>query len=315
MIARSACLLFSLLALLLPPALAHAQAQDPARAREHLRQGYELKTQGRYAEALNHLLESLRLDSQLKTILNVADCEEHLLRFTDARQHWLLARDNARLQGNEDFRREAELRLQALERRMPQLVVTFDAPPPADTRVDLDGAVLGQTSWGAPLPVNPGRHVVSVQVSGHAARAFEITLREGERLSLQLAPGPALDAADSADSRRRVQHFAAVGAAGLGLVALGVATVSWLDASSTHEDALGHCVPRCSDRARSLQSEAKSAARLGNVSAAVGGVLIGSGLALWLTAPSAPSSKTATLRLVPALGPRFGGVAAQGAFP
>src|SRR5438132_10530989 len=89
---------------------AHAERMDPAAARELLKQGYALKQQKKYAEALERLLESLRLDSQIKTLINIADCEEKLGHLVLAQKHWILARDQASLQGAEPLKGEAEKR-------------------------------------------------------------------------------------------------------------------------------------------------------------------------------------------------------------
>jgi hypothetical protein len=323
---RAIVLAFSLLAAWLLLALpAVAQPRDPVRAREHLTQGYELKTRGQYSEALSHLLESVRLDPQLKTILNVADCEEQLLKFTAARRHWLLARDNASLQGNAEFLREAELRLAALERRMPQLTISFASAPPSRTRVTLDGDVVGDVSLGAPLPADPGKHVVVVQAPGHADQTFEIVLAEQERHLLQVAPGPGQGAAGTVpgssadrtlahDRRRKAQRIVAASVAGVGVVALGIATASFLHATSKHDEALQHCEKTCSEQAHDLQSDARASARIGNVSAVVAGVLIASGATLWLTTPKPRSPVAAGVRVSPLIGTGLGGLAASGAF-
>jgi tetratricopeptide (TPR) repeat protein len=63
---RSIPPLLMVLAILASPAL--ARAADPAAARAQLETGYGLKEEGKYQEALPHLLESLRLDPQLKTL-------------------------------------------------------------------------------------------------------------------------------------------------------------------------------------------------------------------------------------------------------
>ena len=87
------------MALAIPLAASVAWADDPAAARAQLEAGYALKEQGKYADALPHLLESLRLDVTLKTLTNLADCEEHLGKLVDAQKHWVLARDRARRRG------------------------------------------------------------------------------------------------------------------------------------------------------------------------------------------------------------------------
>src|SRR5690242_18831309 len=102
------------------PTTALAQG-DAAVAREQLKEGVELRKRGLYDEALKHLIESQRLDPEAKTLINLADCEEHLGRLTDALRDWLRARDLATTEKNEPIFIEAQNRLVDLEKRMPKL--------------------------------------------------------------------------------------------------------------------------------------------------------------------------------------------------
>src|SRR5262249_37803913 len=56
--------------------------------------------------------------------------------------------------------------------------------------VKRDGVELGAGSLGTPLPVEPGKHVVSVSAPGHATKTFEVTLAEAEQKSLAVDVGP-----------------------------------------------------------------------------------------------------------------------------
>src|SRR5262249_32162358 len=78
---------------------AFGQALDPGAARAQLREGYTLKGQGKCNEAIPHFLESIRLDRQPKTLLNLADCEEKVGKYIAAQTHIVEARDLARTQG------------------------------------------------------------------------------------------------------------------------------------------------------------------------------------------------------------------------
>ena len=92
----------------------------------------------------------------------------------------------------------------------------------------------------------------------------------------------------------------AVGAGGL--VGLGLGTIFGLRARSLHDDALDHCPgDRCTDEARSLQSDARSAATVSTISFIAGGTLLAGGIALVLFAPSAVSSPSSAF--APTLAP------------
>lgn len=297
-----------------------AEPIDPAAARELLKQGYNLKKEGKYADALARLVESLRLDSQLKTLVNIADCEEMLGQLTQAQKHWILARDQASLQGDQTLHAEAEKRLSALEARMPRLTINVAGPKPEGLEVRRNNVLLGAVALGTPLPADPGQHSVVVSAPGHQDARFEVSLAEKDSKTIEVRPGPPLSAsseapataaapagpsssplvqsegsAGPADAGNRFwngQRIAAVGAAGLGVVGFAVAGWSWSQAGAKHDDALALCETSCGRDAQSKQEEAVSSAKLSTAMLIAGGVLVAGGAVLWLTAPSPKSSST-----------------------
>ena len=296
----------------------HAEPIDSAAARELLKQGYALKQQGRYAEALERLVESLRLDSQIKTLINIADCEESLGMLSQAQKHWILARDQASLQGAQPQLAEAEKRLLALETRMPRLTVNRVEPSYEGIEIRRDGVLLEGVALGVALPTDPGKHEVLVTAPGHADKRYTIDLAERDSKVLDVAPGPASAlpivaapispkapaASQGSPANRTVedptsdishssiwnaQRVTAVGAAGLGVVGLGLAEYSWSRANSQHDEARATCNPNCTDEGRQKQADAVSSVRLTSAMLVVGSVLIASGAVLWFTAPKSGS--------------------------
>ena len=79
-----------------------------------------------------HLLESVRLDRQPKGLVNLADCEERLGKLAAAQAHFVETRDLAKAQGLEPLWKVAEQHLQAIEARMPRLIVKLAKDAPAD---------------------------------------------------------------------------------------------------------------------------------------------------------------------------------------
>ena len=75
--------IFPLIAVLTLATVASAQS-DAERARIELEKGYALRKEGKFAEALPLLVDSYKLAPQLKTLINLADCEESLGRLADA---------------------------------------------------------------------------------------------------------------------------------------------------------------------------------------------------------------------------------------
>lgn len=343
-------------AALLVSSLAVAQAVDPAAAREQLKQGFALKQQGKYAEALPHLLESLRLDPQVKTLMNLADAEEHLGKLVDASRHWIQARDKAASAGDDAARGETAKRLSAVEARMPKLTIVLKGITPDKATVKRDAVVLGPISLGVALPSDPGAHVILVEAAGMESRTFDVTLKEGESRTVEVGPGPKVTAAapvpattaaasaapeaakpppapttteaapppaatSEASSAGRTQRIAGFVTAGVGVVALGVAGIQFLSANSKHDDALSHCSgSACDAEAFSLQDDAHSAAKLGNVFAVVGGLFLVGGGVLVFTAPRGENATSATRAtrassfVGPTLAPGGGGFSWKGTF-
>jgi tetratricopeptide (TPR) repeat protein len=114
---------FILLSLLLAtPAL--AQESDPAKTEFKL--GYDLRAQGRYAEAIAHLQESERLHPDTRVLLNLADCELKTRAWDDAEVHAVVGMERAREENRPELVKIAEDTLAEL----PVLPSTIASPPP-----------------------------------------------------------------------------------------------------------------------------------------------------------------------------------------
>jgi hypothetical protein len=167
---------------------AFAQARDPAAGEALFQEGRRLMKAGDFAGACPKLEESLRLDPALGTLVNLASCEEERGRTATAWEHWRAAADQ--LPSGDKRRVTAVARATALEKVLPRLTVTLAAEVSTEAEVKRDGVRLGRASLGLPLPVDPGRHVVTVVAPGREPREFEATLRARENQTLTLEPGP-----------------------------------------------------------------------------------------------------------------------------
>lgn len=173
--------------MLLAPAL--ARAADPAAAREQLKIGYELAHEGKCAEAVPHLQESLRLDAKAITLINLANCEEKIGRWADALGHWVDARARAQTDGVAAIEEEAAKRSKELDAKIPRLTIVLGADAPKGTEVARDGVVLGPVSLGVALPVDPGPHKIVARAPGRLEGTKDITLAEGDAGRIEVAPG------------------------------------------------------------------------------------------------------------------------------
>src|SRR5271167_4491541 len=110
----------ALLGLALLTHVARAQ-HDPAAAESLFRDAKAAEQRGDFKTACAQFAESQRLDPAAGTLLNEADCEEHLGTVATAWGHFVEARDQ--LPKGDDRLPYAQQRATALEKRVPHLVV------------------------------------------------------------------------------------------------------------------------------------------------------------------------------------------------
>jgi hypothetical protein len=295
--------------------------RDVATAEALFEAARQAVAQGNYASACPKFAESARLDPAAGAWLNLADCEERLGHLAAAWSAWhegvaLLPRDDERLA-------PARQRAQAIDKRLPRLVVKLSPDSRRGARLRRDDVDLGTASFDIPLPLDPGRHSIQVEAPGFAPSSSEITLAEGETRTIEIAlsaivpstaPAPTViatstpNAAESksdtasrdADgpSRRRMLWtggwiLGGVGIAGLGLgVTTGVMAIAKKGTVQAHCHA-GGCDPSGFDAAQAGHTLATTS----NVALAAGGVLVAAGL--WLVLTNAPRAET-KLTIAPA---------------
>jgi hypothetical protein len=170
---------------------AAAQTRDPAAATVLFEQGRAAIQAGDWAAACPKLEESHRLDPRVGTLLNLADCEEHIHKLAAARTYWQQAVDLAGSLG--DARADlARQRLTALDPRVPRLSVLLADGSPPDAEVLRDGVKLGAASLGVSLPIDPGDHEIVVRAPGYEDGRATVSLAESEKKEISVSPGPKL---------------------------------------------------------------------------------------------------------------------------
>lgn len=292
---------------------AFAQANQAA-AEALFRSGREAMQARDFDAALAKLRESYRLDPALGTLLNVAVCEEELGALTDAWRHY---QEVVHAVAASDSRAVvAAKRLEALELRLPRLVVTPVGTPPADLHVRIGETIdLGAASFGLPLPINPGEHAIVVSAAGRQDVRFNVTLREGERLQLPVLPGPETNmSAPSAPSNAvrdtstnaptphataaaAIAHephqpspvpYVLLGAASVALLTSAVTGALALERAAVVDDECPESI--CSDRGYAAGAAGDTYVRVGLVSLAIAVVTGATAGVLWLSAPDDAAS-------------------------
>ena len=270
---------------------------------------------GDYAGACPKFAESQRLDPAPGTLLNLADCEEHLGHLARAWDAWhegiaLLPRADERLP-------PARERAQALERRLPRLLLRLAPNAPPGTKLRCDDTEIGSPSLGVPLPLDPGPHIVHAEADGRTSSSTEVTLAEGETRALDVAPGPPIaPPPERAPAPPSMPTHAPEGSrpgsglrttgwvvGAVGLVGLGVGTATGLLTMSRKAEIDVHCVAGkgCDPAGYDAATSGQRLAIESNVAFAVGAVLAVTGISL-VIAGGTRASPTALL-----LGPSRGG--------
>ena len=261
-----------------------ADPPDSSEAEKVFRQGRASAEAGDYPRACTAFAESLRLDPAPGTLLNLADCEEHMGRFASA---WANFRRVESVLPTTDERTEvARARAGAVAPRVPWIAITLTSGMPHDARVFCDDVELVGPHLGMPLPVDPGPHGVLVVAPGYESSSTTVIARERE--TTHVVVGLGLPNRHPEVGPRQPSQLAPwlVGAAGI--VSIGVGTYfgaralaerSMSDASCT----AGLCT---SGAALGEYGAARSDARASDVALGVGIVALAVGGLLLVTSSS-----------------------------
>jgi hypothetical protein len=293
-----------------------ASADDRAAAQKHLNQAEELKKQGQLAEACKHLEEVERLDPKLPTLMELAECTEQLGHVVEAQAQWALARDRAKHDEKPQSRARAETRLAAVQKRVAHLTLQLAANAPAGARVLRDDVPLELASLASALPMNPGDHVIVVELAGHDDAKYAVKLADADNQTLPITTGPVTGSQPAA----AVPLLAAPAvAAALPSTAVSQPTkpaapavTGWWSASRTAGVVLGAAAIAGigagsalyvvgNDHAKRRGSSVDQRLSLGGISLASGGVLFVTAIVLFASAPSDDAPQHARVTVTPSL--------------
>lgn len=310
-----------LMAVLGAPHVAHAQASDPAAAAELFRQGRIALEAADYPLACAKLLDSLRLDVHVGTLISLAQCEEAIGKPASARLHTLQAAQLARRIGD-NRASYCEERFAALDARVPRLTIRIAPGAPPGTFVRKDSVDVGPTALGVPLPIEVGTHMIvglaplrdtrSYTVEAAEGKSTELTVEPGDLLpdipiapedlppgdapALTALPPKALSSAPAAPSS--TLQTAAFVAGALGLAGIGFGTYFGVRAIDGEGGAPGHCNGNVCDAAGVVvRRDAITDGNASTLTFVASGALLAAGVVMYLASPRGPTS--AALRLAP----------------
>ncbi len=310
---------------LAPGATAQSSA-DKAAAEALFQAGRDLMGSGKFAEACPKFEASQRLDAGLGTLLFLADCYEKANRLASAWATFREAESIAMGRSDQPRAQVAKQRYGAIEPRLSKLWIKVADGNDAATEVKRDGAAVPRESWGLALPTDAGEHTIQASAPGRKPWSTKIVVA-GEATSVPVdvpvlevapeepsapargaAPLPAPNASDQPNPPvSHTQRTLSFVLGGVGVASLGVGTYFTIRANSKNNQSHNRCEPNspnlCSQEGVDLRNQALSAARLGTAFMIGGGVLLASGVVLYLTSPSEKPSTFARDGLRLAAGP------------
>jgi hypothetical protein len=325
-----------------------ARAQSPERpavtreaaAQALFEEGRRLLAAGNVAEACQRFETSQHLDPGAGTELNLADCYERKGMLASAWVTFRGAGADARRSARAEWATLADARAEALEARVPKVVLHVAAAAGGAIEVRIDGQPIGQESRGLKIPLDPGGHRLVASAPGFTPFEKAFTLEVGDQKTIDLPPLLATPAAPAAPVATRPDSPVAapvavplaksgegrsllplgLGMAGLGLVGIGVGVGFAVLANSKNSEAAMSCpdpsqCPASSD-APELTADAKTARTESIVSFSVGGALaVASGILIGVAvAEKARPLPTPTVTPTAAITPEGWRVGIVGAF-
>jgi hypothetical protein len=256
---------------------------------------------GDFQGACPLLEQSEQLDPSSGTLLNLADCYEHVGRTASA---WAAFGEAARLAsatGRADRVQVAELRRDRLVDKLRRLRPLPPSLPVVGLSLYLDDRPLPSTAWSAPVAVDPGRHafratapgradLVQILVAPAAGMTEDVPIPE---LALAgPAPSDAERAARADRSGLGPQRTVALASAGVGSVGLIVGSIFGVRSIAKHHASDTHCNGDiCADQAGvALMDSARAAGNVSTVAFVVGGVGLGAAAVLWFVPFGRPAA-------------------------
>lgn len=180
-----------------------------------------------------------------------------------------------------EARSDAQLLADALETRIPRLmIVAKGVPDSAALEVKIDGRIVPNEEVRDPIPVDPGKHEVSVAVAGGEPEIESVTVRETEKRTVTFGDGSS-SSSDNPVRRTSPLVYIGFGLGGAGIIA-GAITGGLSLARAGEVEAIcpGGTCPRQTDldKAQPINDAGYRLANVSNVAFALGVIGVGLGV-------------------------------------
>jgi len=284
-----------------------AAETDEQRAMVLFERGRKLARDGRCADAIGPLLESVHYVEGVGPLLNLGNCYESLGKTASAHRYFLRALEIATAR---DDRRKSEAgqRARSLEKDLPFLTIHVPAAVRSDaTEVRVDGELWPTARWDTPVPIDPGSHDVEVIAPPAPKQTDTIVVRpKGDHVewtakapaaaperpaTLTAVPAALPPPPDAPKKHSSTQRTAGLVTGGVGAAGVIAGAITGILSFSAHSSVKSACpdYPRCPiGKATAIESDntrAKNTGTISTIAFVAGGVLLAGGAALFVSAP------------------------------
>jgi hypothetical protein len=272
------------------PLVARAQPSENAVAAETLFDAGRADVEkGDFANACPKFAQSQKLDPAAGTLINLADCEEHLGHLAAA---WLAWREAVERLPLDDARLPAvTARRDAIDKRVPRLTIHLRTDVRADAIVKKDDVDLPRNLLDVPLPVDPGHHTIVLSANGRIDSRYVAALTEGARETITVELGPPVVAGVPANPPVQTpddSHASASsswlgwGALAVGAIGIGLGTTTGILAIDRKSEQENNCFPihDCTPAGADAARDGRTFATVSTVSFIAGAVALAAGVYL-----------------------------------
>ncbi len=278
------------------PGAAQAQAggasKELSAARALANAGFQLYEQGEYATAFDRFARAEEIYHAPPHLLYMARVQAKLGKLVEASAlYGQLVAESMDEQTPEPFREaqaEARAELEQLGGTIPSLQITVTGPQAGEATVTIDGQPVDTTALDQPVSVNPGEHLLQMQLDGYESGSQTITVDPGEQgQSVELSLGPALagdqgEAPATADTSEEPSILPPIIVIGVGAAGLAVGAITGVLTLNDAAELKDRCPTNpCPPDNQSLIDSVNTLGTVSTVGFVVGGAAAGAGL-LWL---------------------------------
>ena len=293
-----------------------------AEAETLFREGKRLMKAGDIAAACEKLDASERLEPEIGTELNLADCREKNGQTASAWAMFVKAAEGAKHAGDEKREAEAKRRAAVLEKQLVYLTIRV----PADSALDdlvvkRNDETIDRALWNQPVPVDPDEYMISAEAPGHNTWSERVTVKSKDR-SIDVPPlerekrpphHKTVEATKPSPPTGRRYRTATItlSVIALGAAAIGTGFAIYGDSVEGQSDSL--CPTRqCTDpHGYDLNQTARTDALIANISWGIGGATAIAALTMWWVGRP---SHDETVSVIPMVGGDRAGLAVGGRF-